>query len=55
MTINLTPRWDNFAVYLPAMQFGYSSSVDDTVKNKKISKNREFPNGITMVDLDFLL
>lgn len=54
MTINLTPRWDNFAVYLPAMQYGYSSSVDDTVKNKKISKNREFPNGITMVDLDFL-
>jgi len=54
MTIKLTPRWDNFAVYLPAMQYGYSSSVDDTVKNKKISKNREFPNGITMVDLDFL-
>ena len=54
MSIDLTPRWNNFAVYLPAMQYGYSSSVDDTLKNKKISKNREFPNGITMVDLDFL-
>ena len=54
MSIDLTPRWDKFAVYLPAMQYGYASAVDDTAKNKKVSKSREFPSGITMVDLDFL-
>jgi hypothetical protein len=54
MAIDLTPRWDKFAVYLPAMQYHYASAVDDTEKNKKISKTREFPSGLTMVDLDFL-
>ena len=54
MAIDLTPRWDNFAVYLPAMQHGFASAVDDTLKNKKVSKNRDFPVGISMVDLDFL-
>ncbi len=54
MAIDLTPRWENFAVYLPAMQYGFASAVDDTLKNKKVSKNRDFPSGISMVDLDFL-
>lgn len=54
MAIDLTPRWDKFAVYLPAMQYGYANAVDDSAKNKKVSKNREFPSGITMADLDFL-
>ncbi len=54
MPTNLTPRWDKFAVYLPAMQFGYSTAVDDTAKNKAVSKQRDFPKGISMVDLDFL-
>jgi len=54
MAIDLTPRWDKFAVYLPAMQYGYASAVDDTLKNKRISKTRDFPHGVTMVDLDFL-
>jgi len=54
MAIDLTSRWDKFAVYLPAMQHGYANAVDDIAKNKRVSKSREFPNGITMVDLDFL-
>lgn len=50
MAIDLTPRWDNFAVYLPAMQFPYASAV---ASNKMLGK-REFPEGIKLQDLDFL-
>lgn len=50
MTINLTPRWDKFAVYLPAMQHGYASAVD----NNKLLKGRDFPKGLKLTDLDFL-
>lgn len=50
MTIDLTPRWDEFAVYLPAMQKHYASAVDDN----KLIKGREFPKGIKLTDLNFL-
>ena len=50
MAIDLTPRWDKFAVYLPAMQYHYASAVKD---NKPI-KGREFPTSIKLTDLDFL-
>ena len=50
MTIDLTPRWDKFAVYLPAMQHGYASAVD----NNKLLKGRDFPKGLKLTDLDFL-
>ncbi len=50
MAIDLTPRWDNFAVYLPAMQFPYASAV---ASNKMLGK-RDFPKGIKLQDLDFL-
>ena len=54
MAIDLTPRWENFAVYLPAMQHGFATTVDNTQKNRNVTKNREFPNGINLADLDFL-
>jgi hypothetical protein len=50
MAIDLTPRWDKFAVYLPAMQFPYASAVD----SNKMLGDREFPAGIKLTDLDFL-
>lgn len=50
MTIDLTPRWNEFAVYLPAMQKHYASAVDDN----KLIKGREFPKGIKLTDLNFL-
>jgi hypothetical protein len=50
MSIDLSPRWENFAVYLPAMQFHYANAVNNT----KPVKDREFPAGIKMSDLDFL-
>jgi hypothetical protein len=50
MAINLTPRWDKFAVYLPAMQYHYASAVD----NNKLIKGRDFPKDIKLTDLDFL-
>jgi len=50
MTIDLTPRWDKFAVYLPAMQYHYASAVD----NNKLIKGRNFPKEIKLTDLDFL-
>jgi len=51
MTIDLTPRWKDFAVYLPALQFGYAS---DVVDNKRLKKDRNFPQNIKLTDLDFL-
>jgi hypothetical protein len=50
MSIDLTPRWDKFAVYLPAMQYHYASAVD----NNKLLKGRDFPQDIKLTDLDFL-
>jgi hypothetical protein len=50
MAIDLTPRWDQFAVYLPAMQYPYASAVD----NNKALGDRPFPDGIKLTDLDFL-
>ena len=50
MAIDLTPRWDKFAVYLPAMQHGYASAVD----SNKLLKGRDFPKGLKLTDLDFL-
>lgn len=50
MAIDLTPRWDHFAVYLPAMQYPFASAVD----NNKGLGDREFPKGIKLTDLDFL-
>ena len=50
MAIDLTPRWDKFAVYLPAMQYHYASAVD----NNKLIKGRDFPKDLKLTDLDFL-
>ncbi len=49
--MNLTPRWDNYAVYLPAIQAWYSTMVHS---NKQLDKSRPFPNGIKLTDLDYL-
>lgn len=51
MGVDLTPRWKEFAVYLPAIQSWYSRNVySDRLRDKE----RPFPNGITLKDLDFL-
>ena len=50
MANDLSPRWENFAVYLPAMQYHYANAVNNT----KPIKNREFPADLKMSDLDFL-
>ena len=50
MAIDLTPRWDKFAVYLPAMQYHYASAVD----NNKLLKGRDFPADLKLTDLNFL-
>ena len=50
MTIDLTPRWDKFAVYLPAMQYHYANAVN----SNKMIKGRDFPKEIKLTDLDFL-
>ena len=50
MGIDLTPRWDKFAVYLPAMQYHYASAFD----NNKLIKGRDFPKDLKLTDLDFL-
>jgi len=51
MAIDLTPRWNDFAVYLPAIQSWYSTNVY-TDRNR--DKQRPFPEGITLKDLDYL-
>ncbi len=50
MSIDLTPRWDNFAIYLPAIQHGFAK---DVYSNKAI-KNRAFPSNLKLTDLDFI-
>lgn len=47
--IDLTPRWDNFAVYLPSIQKQYAK-----LAFSRGDKERVMPNGLTMKDLDFL-
>jgi hypothetical protein len=51
MTTDLTPRWEDFAVYLPAIQYPFASTVFD---DKNRDKKRPFPKGIKLTDLDFL-
>jgi len=51
MSIDLTPRWKDFAVYLPAIQSWYSKEVNS---NKILDKTRPFPKGIAIKDLDYL-
>jgi hypothetical protein len=51
MTMDLSNRWDEFAVYLPAIQEWYSKGVAD---NSNLDKNRPFPSDIKLRDLDFL-
>jgi hypothetical protein len=46
---DLTPRWDNFAVYLPSIQKAYAKAAYKTG-----DKTRVMPDGITMKDLNFL-
>lgn len=50
MSIDLTPRWDNFAIYMPSIQQGFAKDVYD---NKAI-KGRAFPAGLKMTDLNFI-
>ncbi len=47
--INLSKQWDDFAVYLPAIQKGFAKAAFN-----KGDKNRVMPQGITMRDLNFL-
>ena len=49
--IDLTPRWRDFAVYLPAQQYHYASLTDS---NRKMPTGRPFPEGYKLTDLDFL-
>ena len=51
MAIDLSPRWDEFAVYLPAIQEWYSKNVHS---DSKRDKSRPFPSGIKLTDLDYL-
>ena len=51
MAIDLSPRWDEFAVYLPAIQEWYSKNVHS---DSKRDKSRPFPDGIKLTDLDYL-
>lgn len=46
---DLTPRWDNFAVYLPSIQKAYAKAA-----YKLGDKKRVMPAGVTMKDLNFL-
>jgi hypothetical protein len=46
---DLTPRWDNFAVYLPSIQKAYAKAT-----YKLGDKKRVMPAGVTMKDLNFL-
>jgi hypothetical protein len=51
MAIDLSPRWDEFAVYLPAIQEWYSKNVHS---DSNRDKSRPFPSGIKLTDLDYL-
>lgn len=47
--IDLTPRWDDFAIYLPSIQKQYAAAA-----YKVGNKNRPMPAGITTKQLNFL-
>ena len=49
ITTDLKPRWDDFAVYLPAMQKPFARGV-----YKKSATARPMPDGITLADINFL-
>ena len=51
MALDLTPRWENFAVYLPSIQYSYAAAV---VSDSKRDKSRPFPEKLKMTDLNFL-
>ena len=51
MSIDLSPRWDEFAVYLPAIQEWYSKGVSS---NATLKRSRPFPSEIKLRDLDYL-
>lgn len=46
---DITPRWDNFAVYLPSIQKAYAKAAYNTG-----NKARVMPEGVKMKDLNFL-
>jgi len=48
--IDLTAKYSDFAVYLPALQKSYALATAKATR----PKNRPFPKGINMRDLDFL-
>ncbi len=50
MSIDLTPRWDEFAVYLPAIQEWYAKGV---ANNANLDRKRPFPSDIKLRDLDY--
>ena len=50
MSIDLTPRWDKFAIYLPSIQQPFAKAV----YSKRAPKDRVFPTGLKMSDLDFI-
>ena len=46
---DITPRWDNFAIYLPALSKGFANAAYQVG-----DKTRLMPEGITLKDLNFL-
>lgn len=46
---DITPRWDNFAIYLPSIQKAFAKAA-----YKAGDKNRVMPAGVTIKDLNFL-
>lgn len=53
MAIDLTPRWNDFAVYLPAIQTWYSTMVHSR-SDRHRKRARPFPNDLKLPDLDYL-
>jgi len=47
-TTDLTPRWDNFALYLPSIQSTFCNTLKQSIPN-----SRNFPSGLSMKDLNF--
>jgi hypothetical protein len=46
---DISPRWDNFALYLPSIQKQYAKAAYSTSKLQ-----RPMPDSLTMKDLNFL-
>jgi hypothetical protein len=49
ISTDISPRWDNFALYLPSIQKQYAKAAYSTSKLQ-----RPMPDGLTMKDLNFL-